>query len=337
MDIKILTDPNGMNKSAIIYRDDSARFIYVCFHCGRMFDEIKETLLHIESHFTLVNVTVEPFIEDCKQMHLHDNYVVTTAIEPIDIKLEIPESDHSNDGSLGMLSASVPIIEASNYAATDSTQSKRQSVKRKPTSKVKTSKKKSSTVDGKRKKAENHGELPYRCHKCPVSCKIMSELRNHMQKHTVKELLHVYRCKICDEYFKNSQSLRVHTIGVHMKTRKFKCTECNIEFTFAQSKKFAEHLQVHNQSDAQISACMKEQKNDDYSIYEEVDVFTEPRHSCEYCALTFHIKSNLDVHTQRKHPNPRRLPCSECSAVFSAPRVKFKILIFPVSSTIEEF
>lgn len=71
----------GLHKSAIIYRDDSATFIYVCFHCGRMFNEINETLQHIESHFQLTNVLTKQFItDDGKDYHLD---------ETVDIKVEI--------------------------------------------------------------------------------------------------------------------------------------------------------------------------------------------------------------------------------------------------------
>ncbi len=87
MDIKMSNvdiTPDGLHKSAIIYRDDSARFIYVCFHCGCTFNEINETLQHIESHFQLGNV---------KRDHLSDCFALQSLAtqETVDIKIE-PDS-----------------------------------------------------------------------------------------------------------------------------------------------------------------------------------------------------------------------------------------------------
>lgn len=86
MDIKlsnidVITD--GLHKSAIIYRDASARFIYVCFHCGCTFNEINETLQHIESHFQLANV------EYGKDDHLTDCFAIRPTVENVDVKIEI--------------------------------------------------------------------------------------------------------------------------------------------------------------------------------------------------------------------------------------------------------
>lgn len=78
---------DGLQKSAIIYRDDSATFIYVCFHCGCMFNEINETLQHIESHFQLASVVVEQPVDDVTAFN--SDFTV-------DIKEEILDNEDDN-------------------------------------------------------------------------------------------------------------------------------------------------------------------------------------------------------------------------------------------------
>lgn len=84
----ITTD--GLHKSAIIYRDNSARFVYVCFHCGCTFNEINETLQHIESHFQLANVVVEQSsLQDGEDDRLFDCSAMQSLSESVDVKIEV--------------------------------------------------------------------------------------------------------------------------------------------------------------------------------------------------------------------------------------------------------
>lgn len=87
-----------MDKCAIIYRDDSASFVYVCYHCGATFTDIDCTLQHIESHFQLVEVT---FVEsNCKDLINSTAEAIDTIQDPdidIDIKTEIIKSEDDCD------------------------------------------------------------------------------------------------------------------------------------------------------------------------------------------------------------------------------------------------
>lgn len=40
------------SKAAEIYREDSGGIFYVCFHCGVTLENISDTLIHIETHFS---------------------------------------------------------------------------------------------------------------------------------------------------------------------------------------------------------------------------------------------------------------------------------------------
>ncbi|KAG4068867.1 hypothetical protein HA402_005015 [Bradysia odoriphaga] len=86
----------GLHKSAIIYRKNSACFIYVCYHCGNMFDEVTETLQHIESHFQLANVVIGQLAEDEKGENLGDCFAVTRTNSVME-----PFAEDSKDDNLG--------------------------------------------------------------------------------------------------------------------------------------------------------------------------------------------------------------------------------------------
>lgn len=391
---------NKMHKSAIIYRDDSASFIYVCFHCGRMFKEINETLQHIESHFQMANVVVDQLTEDGKEENLADSFAVTSAPETVDVKLEIEDHNHVYDGSVVATKSvqmrkdnepefrckicnliqpskflirihalnthiqepmvcsyctnsfatseefenhlkmhvsrrevnwksvtdgikTVMKVDWSTYVPADTKCSENDDkvIKEKP--KKMSSPKELPTVN------RNHNESatvrPYRCHKCPLTCRNMTLLRNHMKTHADDELLEIYQCKECDCYFKSGYALRIHVLGFHLQTKRFSCNACSVQFNFSQSKQFEEHLQLHNGSDNQLLwTDIKDgiyHQMVDFSKYEEIESFTEQPYSCEFCTQRFYIKCNLDVHIKSIHSGQRRLQCAECYSIFATPKV----------------
>lgn len=294
---------NGLQKSAIIYRNDSAHFIYVCFHCGGMFDEINETLLHIESHFRVASVTV-------------DNHFTTTAApENVDIKSEVLDGEEDS-----LLAATFLPAEAEFGYSTDDSKYSQKRVAKERIRKV-------TTVDESSKKSKRKPcvDLPYRCHKCSVACRNMTLLRSHLKSHeNGDDLLSIYKCKECDEYFRNSCSLRIHVLGTHLKTKRINCNVCSAQFGFAQSRQLVEHLQLHNGTDNSLWLDLCEgidHKNKDVTSYEEIHSFTDPQHACEFCTQKFYIKCNLDTHIKTIHSGERRLQCSLCSSIFTAPKV----------------
>lgn len=132
MDIKVFNalgneGVNGVTKSAIIYRDESARFIYVCFHCGSMFNEIHTTLQHIESHFRLANVMVDQTTTIQSQLtvdgnEMKDKLAMSPTPDNFDIKTELADEFDDIHPALTV----VPIIHAM-----DSEDDKPKPVKRK--------------------------------------------------------------------------------------------------------------------------------------------------------------------------------------------------------------
>ncbi|KAG4068814.1 hypothetical protein HA402_004962 [Bradysia odoriphaga] len=288
MDIKVFNalgkeGINGITKSAVIYRDESARFIYVCYHCGNMFDEINATLQHIESHFQLVNVMVDQTLTTHSQLtvdgnELNDKLALSPSHENFDIKTEIPDEFDDIPAMSAVSIIQTMFSEEDEPKATESREMKQ--IKNEKPKRVR----KPSAVP---KKEAKPIENPYRCHICSTIFKNASTLRGHMNKHTNAEVLRINRCKECDEYFKSAPALRNHVLKVHLVRKTKEGIKCSME---------------------------------DFNRYEEKESFKEELHSCEFCTHRFYIKSNLDVHVNASHSGERRLQCSTCNAFFTAPK-----------------
>lgn len=287
MDIKVfdaLRDQgiNGLTKSAVIYRDESARFIYVCFHCGSMFNECKEALQHIESHFQFANVMVNQTSAIDSQLtkdghDIIDKLAMSPTHDNVAIKTEAPD-EYGHDIPLTI--SAVPIIQ---MMFCEEDEVKPESKKRKVTRETTSKNAKEESAVKKKRVTKLH---PYRCHTCSKVCTNTTILKGHLCRHTNAELLRINRCKECDEYFKSASTLRSHVLKVHLTTQSTDGSQ-----------------------------------NCDFVRYEEKESFAEERHACEFCTDKFYIKSNLDLHLKTNHSNARRLRCSTCNAVFTAPKV----------------
>lgn len=91
---------SGLDKCAIIYRKDPKRFVYVCYHCGSSFFDIDCTLEHIESHFQLVQVTVEEISlkSECIDSTNRTDHELDTDNE-LEFKTEFMEVEEDSGGN----------------------------------------------------------------------------------------------------------------------------------------------------------------------------------------------------------------------------------------------
>lgn len=295
----------GMHKSAIIYRDDSASYLYVCFHCSQMYNNIKDTLQHIESHFQMANVVLDQFIEDEKEEKFTDCS---------EIKCEIIENNEFDNSSVLTIFEQVNDNDREQIEAVDLKESLNRS---EPSTNVKKARKKPAST------------RPYKCHKCPQTCRFVNELSKHLKTHINDDMLQLYKCKECDCYYKNGFELRFHVLGVHLMQKKFYCNACSAEFNVLQNKQFEEHLNVHNTGDEKLWTNIVDGiylQSNDLTKFEEMNSFTDQEYSCEFCTQRFYIKCNLDVHMKSVHSGQRRLQCGQCDSVFTTPKVNCNFL-----------
>lgn len=89
----------NMDKCATIYRSNAVSFLYVCYHCGADFNNIDSTLKHIESHFQVVQITIDEkdVKSECADFEnasdtVHETENICDAIDPeLDVKSELME------------------------------------------------------------------------------------------------------------------------------------------------------------------------------------------------------------------------------------------------------
>lgn len=314
-DVKMLSTVK-MHKSAIIYRGDSASYLYVCFHCGQMFNNIKDTLQDIESHFQLTNDALDPFTENEKKEKFDDCSGITPFTQSVDIKFEIMDNNEFVDSSVSTVSTKFePINE--NLQQIEVVDVKENPSRSDDIPNLKTKRK--------RRKTAETSSCPYRCHKCPKNYRTAMQLKSHLNSHKKEDVLQSYKCRECDCYYKNGFELRLHVLEAHLMKNKFKCNACSAKFDVLQKEKFAEHLNRHNAKKlwTNIVDGIDLQSND-LTRFEETNSFTDHEHSCEFCTQRFYIKCNLDVHIKSVHSGQRRLQCGQCYSIFTTPKVLLK-------------
>ena len=129
------------------------------------------------------------------------------------------------------------------------------------------------------------GLVVHYCNRCNYMTQKKPHLTNHSRTHSGEQ---PFRCKLCDQKFRQSGSLKNHLLN--HKLGQFECKEC--DYKAGQKTDLAKHLLTHS--------GVKPHKCD----------------SCEYSTTT---KSNLTVH-QRLHNGEKPYSCTRCSykATFSS-------------------
>ncbi|KAJ6646783.1 Zinc finger protein, partial [Pseudolycoriella hygida] len=282
---------DGLEMSAIIYRDKSASFICVCYHCGRMFNEIDESLQHIESHFQLTKIEVYHSNDNDKD---ENSVECCTIPETTDIKIEILDKFCGKD--------------------------------EKELKQMDEHNEKEVHLEESRSRNKRDVARPYRCHKCAKGFKYINLLKTHLATHPEDDLLKVYKCKECDCYYESSLALRLHVLQVHLMVKDYTCNACWQQFPLTLAKQFEEHLRGHNGPKKKLWSELSDgiyHQEVDLTKYEETDSVTEDRFQCEFCTQKFYLKSNLEAHTKSVHSGQRRLQCGQCESVFTAPKYYF--------------
>lgn len=128
----------------------------------------------------------------------------------------------------------------------------------------------------------------------------------------------LYSCYLCWEYFHNKTDLKNHieNHSVIVKQKEFKCDKCEIKFTL--KKNLLRHLAGHNNEKTFICKyCSKQFLT--LSSQKKHERIHEGKKSyrCIYCASIFTCNSELIEHTENQHKNFYH-PCNVCSKFFDS-------------------
>jgi len=117
---------------------------------------------------------------------------------------------------------------------------------------------------------------------CPICGKITKSLSQHMHSHGKKK--NKFKCEECEREFTQRDTYNDH-MNTHTGNKPYKCTICAKEYHSSQSLRF--HLAIHG----------------------------DKKYDCDICNKTFSYSSSLRAHKQT-HTQDRKHGCSYCEKMF---------------------
>ncbi|KAG4079668.1 hypothetical protein HA402_010448 [Bradysia odoriphaga] len=309
-----------MQKSAIIYRDASAQFIYVCYHCGCSFFESHSILSHIESHFEIINVMVDQVAEDVKEENTEQIEADSFAVIFDHIKVE--PFDDINDGGL-LASTSIPTYQYDTQITECRTDSK-------------------EFIGGKDSRNLETQKIPpplrpnkqFTCGICGLSFKAKHIFSKHLEIHTntkSRECEKVHQCNECGKTFTTKGILTNHVL-THNVSIPFIFDHIKVEpFDDINDGGLLASTSVPTyQYDTQITECRTDSKEliggkDSRNL--EMKKIPPPlrpnkQFTCGICGLSFKAKhifsKHLEIHTNTKSRECEKVhQCNECGKTFT--------------------
>lgn len=302
---KIAPAPSiSSSKAAEIYRENSGRFVYVCFHCGINFDNIADTLAHIDIHFT-AQINIKTDDETLDLLDIKCELLDDTSQEVVDpTQLEQVFIDCSNKMNL-MNEEECPRMEASDILRDQQTLSVT-----------------SESL------SDMEGLFEWKCLYCETLFKKFVKLKLHLIKHT-NDLLpsrpvgmaysetnsikaeYAFKCTLCSLELYDSSSSEEHLKDFHDARPSIKCFTCNK--TFVSPELLKEHMSTAHTGKDDVTIVTPAKINRPKIFH--VEGIDNPT-LCILCNRTFN-GGTLDLlqHTFG-HFGLQIFNCSECPSKF---------------------
>lgn len=189
--------------------------------------------------------------------------------------------------------------------------------------------------------------IKYCCDKCSKTFHFKDNMRRHVGSHILRtkkvfkesiagnlknaigrvtDVLQKFPCNECQKLFSSHLSLKYHKDFFHQLKdgiiKKYQCNECAMSFNFKENLKRHMVKQHMKSSVFPCDACERiySHKTALYSHKELMHPTTEEKtkkHLCEFCAVSFSLKENLERHRKKQHAVNFSFPCGDCGNVFS--------------------
>lgn len=283
------TDGISPSKAAELYREDGGKIFYVCFHCGTHFDNIDDTLIHIEYHFE----SRKDIEIDEKHERVNDipqEVVNTIPVEEIITECDIEsiilkeEQCFQNNTSEEVLPDLVMLSTIKDFSDMD-------------------------------------GIIEWKCLYCSKLLNKFTKLKNHLIKHIDDPLpsIHTlnqrekikaqysFQCTLCSSEFYDSSSSEQHLQDVHGALPPVKCISCCRNF--ASTVLLKDHMStVHSGSEHET--------NDEAATTNQHVMIKELNKliMCPFCDKTFN-RIDFIQHTFG-HFDLKIFTCPECPSRF---------------------
>ena len=185
------------------------------------------------------------------------------------------------------------------------------------------------------------GEKPFKCDRCNYECAEASNLKQHKQKHSEKN---IYFCKYCDYGTKYKHSIQNHekvmhaysgslfqcslcdfkTLHDHRRVAHIKAHEENVHFDcnvcgkiLFDERDFKYHLRKHKAEPRKKNiVCAKCDKKFCSSEQLKAHMFLhtgKKEYKCRLCGLEYRGFKNMKKHFVKQHPNEKIFYCEPCS------------------------
>lgn len=288
------------SKAAEIYREDSGKIYYVCFHCGFDSDNITDILVHIDIHFTSNDVQSEDLVVKCELIDQDSHEVLNPAqIEQIFIDCGTKPKFYNEQCFTMDTSSDVFLPEPQKSPVTEEN---------------------FKNMDG---------LFEWKCLHCQSLFKKYTKLKQHLIKHNSNDpVLRVikgaannekavttkahysFKCTLCSSEFYDSLSSEQHLKDFHAAPPPIKCITCCE--TFCSTEMLTEHMStIHSNSSTKEEVLPAETKKRN-----EIPAEAKTKQClCIFCNKTFIGTLEYLQHTFG-HFNLKPFSCPECPSKF---------------------
>lgn len=302
------TNDMPSSKAAEIYRKDCGGVYYVCYHCGIHFNNIADTLAHIEFHFSSPN-------------NIKTNQA---RLDIVDIKCEL--LDNVSEEVVDSSQLEQIFIDCSKSMSTNEEQCLQIDTTTYTVLPVQ-----QTLAMTKENYADMEGHFEWKCLYCSSLWKKFTKLKQHLRKHikdplpsivhesmeteysSTTKVQYSFKCTLCPSEFYDSSSSRQHVKDYH-DPEPIKCIPCGRKFVSTQLLK--DHVSTaHSYNNTNQTMDTSEHndlqiQNDSKTLLSQYNTFL-----CILCDKTFNGTLNLMQHTF-VHFNLQNFSCSQCPAKF---------------------
>ena len=132
-----------------------------------------------------------------------------------------------------------------------------------------------------------------------------------------------FSCNPCGKVFESKFKFRSHLIYIRATKKLHQCKTCLLRFSKKKTLDIHENLHSEKQDDSsapklhKCKACSRTFIKSS-ALHQHLEIhIRNTDYKCDKCLKRFTDKSDLKVHTKKKHSNDDQINCDHCLCIFS--------------------